>query len=68
MKVVLVNKFYYNRGGDCTAVFSTQRLLVSKGHEVAVFTTKRPQNEYSPWEGYFPEDVEFSFTGFKGKA
>jgi len=68
MKVVLVNKFYYNRGGDCTAVFSTQRLLESKGHEVAVFTTKRPQNEYSPWEGYFPEDVEFSFTGFKGKA
>ncbi len=68
MKILLVNKFYYHRGGDCTAVFSTEELLKKKGHEVAVFSVKHPQNVPSPWESYFPENIDFSSSGIIGKA
>ena len=63
MRVLLVNKFYYQRGGDCTAVFSTERLLREKGHDVAIFSMKHPDNVRSDYEKYFPEEVSFSSAG-----
>ena len=67
MRVLTVNKFYYHRGGDCTAVFSTEQLLRSKGHKTAIFSIKHLQNEPSAWKEYFPENVNFSFSGMSGK-
>ena len=67
MKILIVSKFYYYRGGDCTAVFSTEQLLRSKGHETAIFSVRHPQNEPSPWEKYFPENIDFSSSGVTGK-
>lgn len=68
MKILIVNKFYYHRGGDCTAVFSLEQLLRSKGHQTAIFSVKHPQNEFSPWEAYFPSNVDFSTSGLSGKV
>jgi glycosyltransferase involved in cell wall biosynthesis len=68
MKVLLVNKFYYNRGGDCTAVLGTEQLLKKKGHEVAVFSSAHPLNLPTPWSKYFPKEVNFSSSGFSGKT
>ena len=68
MRVLLVNKFYYQRGGDCTAVFSTERLLKEKGHDVAIFSMKHPDNVRSDYQKYFPEEVSFSSTGFSNKT
>ena len=68
MKVLTINKFYYHRGGDCTAVFSTEELLRSKGHETAIFSVIHPQNEPSAWKKYFPENVSFSFSGMSDKV
>ena len=65
MRILIVNKFYYPRGGDCTAVFSTEQLLKDKGHEVAIFSMQKPENVPSLWEKYFPKEVSFSVnTGF----
>lgn len=66
-KVLLVNKFYYNRGGDCTAVLSTEKLLKAKGHEVAIFSMKYPENLSSEWENYFAEEINFSANGLSEK-
>ena len=38
VRVIVVNKFYYNRGGDCIASIALEDLLRSKGHEVAFFS------------------------------
>jgi glycosyltransferase involved in cell wall biosynthesis len=59
-KIVLVNKFYYNRGGDCVALLNTQQLLRAKGHEVAVFSMQYDLNLPSEWERYFPTEINFS--------
>ena len=68
MRVLLVNKFYYQRGGDCTAVLSTEKLLKSKGHDVAVFSMQYPDNMHTDWEKYFPKEVNFSFSGLLKKV
>ncbi|MDR1814024.1 MAG: glycosyltransferase [Tannerella sp.] len=67
MKILLVNKFYYPRGGDCTAVMSTEELLRAKGHQVAIFSVKHPENVASPFQDYFPQEVDFFNSGLAGK-
>jgi glycosyltransferase involved in cell wall biosynthesis len=66
MKILLANKFYYHRGGDTTAVISTEQILRSKGHRTAVFSVKHPQNIPSPYEQYSPREVNFA-AGGRGK-
>ena len=59
MKIILANKFYYRRGGDCVYMLSLERLLAAYGHEVAVFAMDYPENLESPWSSYFPSEVKF---------
>ncbi|MDR0836444.1 MAG: glycosyltransferase [Tannerella sp.] len=67
MKILLVNKFYYNRGGDCTAVMATEKLLKDNGHDVAIFSMQYPMNITSPWDKYFPSEISFSDPHLSGK-
>lgn len=59
MKILISNKFYYNRGGDCIASIGLEQLLSSKGHDVAFFSMEHPLNFPSEWEKYFPSSVDF---------
>ncbi len=59
MNVLVANKFYYNRGGDCIAAMSLEKLLKEKGHRVAFFSMYYPQNYHSKWVLYFPSEVRF---------
>lgn len=44
LRILLVSKFYRRGGGDCVHLLALERLLRSKGHEVAVFTMSHPDN------------------------
>lgn len=59
MKIVLVNKFYYHRGGDCIYMLNLEQLLKDHGHEVAVFAMQHPENLDTQWNRYFPSEVKF---------
>jgi glycosyltransferase involved in cell wall biosynthesis len=59
MKVLLVSNFYYNRGGDCTYMFSLKKLLESKGHKVIVFSMNHPQNFDSEYSKYFVSYINY---------
>lgn len=59
MKILLANKFYYQRGGDCIYMLNLEQLLKAQGDEVAVFAMDYPENEKSEWSRYFPSDVKF---------
>ena len=65
-RILLVNKFYYPRGGDCVVTLNTQSLLRSRGHEVAVFSMQYPENIESEWSKYFSSEVSFD-GGMKNK-
>ncbi|MDR1491165.1 MAG: glycosyltransferase family 4 protein [Planctomycetaceae bacterium] len=60
MKILLSNKFYYPRGGDCIYTLNLEELLKKHGHEVAVFAMQHPDTLASPYEKYFPSEVKFS--------
>lgn len=65
-KILLVNKFYYNRGGDCIQTINLRKILEDNGHEVAVFSMQYPQNIPSGYDKYYPKQVDFS-GGVKAK-
>jgi len=60
MNVLLVNSFYYHRGGDCTYFFSLKDLLEKKGHKVIVFSMQHPQNFDSEYARYFVSHIDFA--------
>lgn len=57
MKILLSNKFYYRRGGDCIYMLNLEQLLKQHGHEVAVFAMEYPENISTPWSKYFPQNM-----------
>jgi glycosyltransferase involved in cell wall biosynthesis len=59
-KILLANKFYYPRGGDCVYTINLERLLKEKGHDVAIFAMQHPENLNSRWSGYFPSEIDYS--------
>lgn len=58
-RILLVNKFYYPRGGDCVVMMNTESLLLSAGYEVAVFAMQYPGTVDSPYKKYFAPEVDF---------
>jgi len=54
MKILLCNKFYYRRGGDCIYMLNLEQLLKTHGHEVAMFAMQYPENLSSEWSKYWP--------------
>lgn len=60
MRILLANKFYYPRGGDCIYTLNVEDLLRRHGHEVAVFFMQHPENLPSPWSAFSPSEIKFS--------
>lgn len=58
MKILLCNKFYYRRGGDCIYTMNLEQMLKAHGHEVAIFSQQYPLNEPSPWSRYWPAEFK----------
>lgn len=65
MKILLSNKFYYPKGGDCIHAFGIEKLLTSHGHEVAFFAMQHPDNLQSEYSAYFPSEVDYSNRNMK---
>lgn len=59
MRVLLVTKFYYPRGGDCVVAMNTERLLRDHGHEVEIFAMQHPMNVASDCSDHFARQVTF---------
>ena len=57
MRILLANKFYYDRGGDCSVTINLENLLKSRGHEVAVFSMIYPENLPSEWSRCWPKNM-----------
>ena len=60
MKILLANKFYYRRGGDCIYMLNLEQLLKTHGHDVAVFAMDYPENIETEWKRYFPNEINFT--------
>lgn len=67
MKILLVNKFIYPRGGDCICTLNLRKMLEAAGHEVRFFAMHHPLNEVYPENIYFPDEVSFVGGGLLAK-
>lgn len=59
MKILLVNKYHYLRGGAERAYFDTASILTERGHSVAFFSMEHPKNQSTPWSKFFVSGVEY---------
>jgi len=58
MKILLINKFYYLKGGAERYFFSLKELLEDAGHEVIPFAMSHPSNVRSSYAKYFVSRVD----------
>ncbi len=59
-RILVANKFYYPRGGDCIVAMNLERLLKAQGHDVAVFAMDYSENIDSGWNKYYASQVEMT--------
>ena len=62
MKILIINKFYYLRGGTEKYFFEVGKLLQNKGHKVYPFSMKHIRNEPSEHAKYFVSNIDFQST------
>lgn len=60
MKILLINKFLYPRGGDALCTLDTGRLLAHKGHEVLYWGMSHPSNPAYRHSDLCVERVDFN--------
>ena len=60
MKILLVNKFHYRKGGAETYYLTVGSELERMGHEVAYFSMKHPNNLPCKWDRYFVAQREYN--------
>lgn len=60
MKILLVNKYHYVKGGSETYHFGLAKLLESHGHEVIYFAMEDEKNGPCKQSKYFSKNVDFN--------
>lgn len=59
MKVLLVNKYHFPKGGADRAYLDMADILLRAGHEVAFFSMEDPRNIPTPWSRYFVSNASY---------
>lgn len=59
MKMLIIQTYHYNRGGDATYGFSLANFLSKNGHQVNFFGMKHPLNLPCEDEKYFVDYIDF---------
>jgi len=62
MKILLVNKYFYLKGGSEAVFFDTARLLKEKGHDLIYFSMDHPKNMTSSQSEYFISHIDYNET------
>ena len=60
MKILLINKFLYPKGGDAICTLATGDLLSHNGHEVVYWGMDHPKNQQYPHKQYFVTCVDYN--------
>jgi len=59
VRILLVNKFLYPKGGDAISTLATGELLAQKGHDVVFWGMKHSQNPRYPYSEYFVDNIDY---------
>ena len=67
MKILMVNKFHYRKGGSETYYFSLRRRLEEDGHTVVDFSMQDERNFPSPYADYFVRPSDYANAASAGE-
>ena len=62
-----INNYYYRRGGAEVLFLEQNRMLEEAGWQVVPFAMKHASNLPTPWDAYFPDEIEFGQDYSAGK-
>jgi len=60
MKVLLIDKFLFPKGGASICTLETGKLLIKNGHDVAFWGMKHPLNKELPFQDFFVSNVDYN--------
>lgn len=60
MKILLINKFHYMKGGTETFHFNLAKALVERGHEVVFFSMQDERNFDCAQSKFFVDNIEYN--------
>lgn len=63
MKILLINKYFYLRGGSEVCFFDTARILKDKGHAVSFFAMQHPRNLPVKEDAFFVSYIDYQNPG-----
>src|SRR6185436_8639564 len=68
-KLLAINNYYYRRGGAEVLFLEQNRMLEEAGWQVVPFAMRHKNNLPTPWDEYFPDEIEFGQSyGAAGKV
>lgn len=67
MKILLVNKFLYPRGGDCIHTLNLGQMLREVGHTVRFYAMDYPENIQDKDKPFFAKEINFASANLSGK-
>ncbi len=67
MRTLLVNKFYWKKGGSESVFFNEKAMLESAGNIVIPFSMQGENNESTQYSKYFVSEVDYSKPGLKNR-
>lgn len=60
MRILIINKYLYPKGGDALCTLNTGRLLKSHGHEIVYWGMSSPENPVYPYEKLFTKNIDLN--------
>ena len=60
MRILMINKFFFIKGGSETYYFSLKELLEKNGNEVIDFSMKDEKNFDSQYSSYFVDNIDYN--------
>ena len=60
MKILMVNKFHYLKGGSEKYYFELAKILREKGHEIAFFSMQNEKNIKTDCKEYFVDSIDLN--------
>jgi len=68
MKIVMIDKYFFVKGGAERYLFELSKILRENGHDVIPFSMKHRNNAVTPFDGFFVDNIEYNLDSLWEKA
>lgn len=67
MKILMIDKFYFIKGGAERYYFELKDVLEARGHQVIPFSMKHPSNFPTEYEPFFVDNINYDMSSWMKK-